>query len=88
MALERETSDGVFETTVGDFPALIFVELMIDSDKGGVGIGEEVDFDDSAEDPAFILMIAVNNHVFLEFIFINVLIAAEVSAHKVIEVIY
>ena len=88
MAFEGESSDRVLETIVGDFPTLIFVELVSNSNKGSVGVGQVVYFDDFSEDPAFVLMIAVDDHVFFQLIFVDILVVAEVSTNKVIKVVY
>ena len=88
VTFEREAGDRVFKAAVSDFPTLIFVELVIDPDKRGVSVGKEINFYNSSENPPFVLMITVNYHIFLELILVNVLIAAEMSANKVVKVIY
>ena len=87
MTLQRKSCNRVLKTTISDFPALIFVEFMSNPDKSSLSIRQEVNLNDSSKNPSLFFMIAVNNHIFLQFIFINIFIATKMSTHKIVEII-
>ena len=60
---------------------------MSNPDKSSLSIRQEVNLNDSSKNPSLFFMIAVNNHIFLQFIFINIFIATKMSTHKIVEII-
>lgn len=86
MAFERKARNAVFEAVISDFPTLIFVEFMLNSDKRSLSIRKVVNFYNFSEDPASLFMFAIDKHIFFNFIIKNVLSIAEMACYEEVEI--
>jgi hypothetical protein len=86
VTFQRKPGDGVVKTVVGDFPALVFIEFVYYFDKGSLGVRQIVHLYYSSKDPAFFLVLAVDEHILLDLVVVDSLSVTEVTADEGVEV--